>query len=293
MILAVLPTARRLAGALLLSAAAVLAGCGDGDVVARAGKTKVTVQEYQAFAAGLGGALGADRDAALQAVGERALLAEAARRDDVDDDPAVQARLAASRREILAAAYLDRTLEATLREDVLRKRYDAQREKLAKRRVHVAHVVARLGGAAPGDRATAHALIGRAYARVSRGEPFDQVARELSQDPGTAARGGDLGPLLEGQVDRGFFEAVAVLRAGETSKPFESPYGVHLVKALEDVQVVTPTFEEVRGRLAAEARTEGEAQLLAKLRAEVGLTLHPERLPGRARAGRLPEGEGR
>jgi parvulin-like peptidyl-prolyl isomerase len=293
MILAVHPTARRVAGALLLSAAGVLAGCGDGDIVARAGKTKVTALEYEAFAARLGGSLAEDRDAALRAVGERALLAEAARRADVDDDPAVQARLAATRREILAAVYLDRALESSVREDVLKKRYDVQRETLARRRVHVAHVVARIGGAAPGDRATAHALIGRAYARVSRGEPFEQVARELSQDPGTAARGGDLGPLLEGQVDSGFFEVVAKLRAGEMTKPFESPYGVHLVKALEDVQVVTPKFEEVRGRLAAEARAEAEAQLLANLRSEVGLTLHPERLPGRARAGGPREGEGR
>jgi parvulin-like peptidyl-prolyl isomerase len=273
------PVVRRLAGPV---AAAFLAACGDRDVVVQAGRTKVTLEEYQAFAARLGGALAANRDGALQAIGERALLAEAARKEDLDDDPAVRARLAASRREILAAAYLDRSLEVAVREDVLKKRYDAERSKLSKRRVHVAHVVARIAGGA-GDRAAAHALIGRAYARVSRGEPFEQVARDLSQDPGTASRGGDLGPLLEGQVDAAFFEAVAALRVGELSKPFESPYGVHLVKALEDVRVVTPAFEEVRSRLAAEARAEGETALLAKLRADVGLTVHAERVPEAAR----------
>lgn len=282
----------RLAG-LLVPVLTVLAGCGGGDVVAQAGKTKVGVAEYRSFAAGLGGRLAADPAASLQAVGERALLAEAARRDDLDDDPAVKARLAASRREILASAYLDRALEAAVREDVLKKRYDAEREKLARRRVHVAHVVARPAGIAPGDRAAAHAVIGKAYGRVAQGVPFEQVARELSQDPGTAARGGDLGPLLEGQVDPAFFEVVAALRAGETSKPFESPYGVHLVKALEDVQVVTPTFAEVRGKLAAEARTEAEAALLSKLRADIGVTLHPDRLPVAPVASRPREGDRR
>lgn len=282
---------RRLAGALLPVLAAV-AACGGGDVVVEAGKTRVTIPEYEAFAAGLGGALAVDRAASLQAIGERALLAEAARREDLEDDPAVRVRLAAARREILASAFLDRELEAVVREDALKQRYDAEQEKLSRRRVHVAHVVARVG-MAPGDRAGAHALIGRAYARVARGEPFDQVARELSQDPGTAARGGDLGPLLEGQVDATFFEAVAALRAGQTSKPFESPYGVHLVKALEDVQVVTPSFQEVRGKLAAQARAEAEAALLSKLRGDVGVKLHPERLAQRAAKARSPEGEGR
>lgn len=282
---------RRIAGA-LVPVLAALAACSGGEVVAEAGKTRVTVREYEAYAAGLGGALAADREGSLQAVAERALLAEAARRADLEDEPAVRVRLAAARREILASAFLDHELEAVVREDALKKRYDAARERLARRRVHVAHVVARVG-AAPGDRAGAHAVVGRAYARVARGEPFDQVARELSQDPGTAARGGDLGPLLEGQVDGAFFEAVAALRAGETSKPFESPYGVHLVKALEDVQVVTPTFQEVRGKLAAEARAEAEAALLTRLRGDVGVTLHPERLPVRVANTRSPGGEAR
>jgi parvulin-like peptidyl-prolyl isomerase len=235
-----------------------------------------------------------NRDAALEAVGVRALLAEAARREDLDDDPTVSARLAASRREILAAAYLEKALADAVREDVLRRRYDAIRDQLARRRIHVAHVVARPVNGDPSARAVAHAVVGRAYERVSRGEAFDSVARELSQDPVTAARGGDLGPLLEGQVDAAFFEAAAALRPGEVSKPIESPYGVHLLKALAAVEIIVPTFEEARGRLAAEARAEAEHALIERLRGDIGLELHPERLTRRSSAdAKAAGGEGR
>jgi peptidyl-prolyl cis-trans isomerase C len=265
------------AGFAVLALLASLAGC-DRSAVVEAGRTKVTRPEFEAYIGRRGGAGADDKAAALAELGRRALLAEAARRADLDEDPAVRARIAASRREILAQAFLERELSKADREDGLRKRYDEQKEALTKRRIHVAHVAFHARGGDAAARSAAQSRATRAYARLAGGEPFEKVAKELSEDSVTGQRGGDLGPLLEGQVDAAFFEAAAALRPGEFSPPIESPFGYHVLKALEPVERVVPTFEEVRGVLAAKARAESETKLLERLEEEIGVKLHPDRV---------------
>jgi parvulin-like peptidyl-prolyl isomerase len=108
----------------------------------------------------------------------------------------------------------------------------------------------------------------------------------MSDDAVTGRRGGDLGPLLEGEVDAGFFAAAAALHAGQVSKPVESPFGLHLIKALEEPSSVSPSFEEARGALAAQARREAQAKLLERLRRDIGVKVNRElAAPPRAAAG--------
>ena len=65
-----------------------------------------------------------------------------------------------------------------------------------------------------------------------------------------------------------FFSAAGALRAGETSRPFETAFGWHIARAVEDARVVAPEFDDVRGVLAAETRRDAEAKLLERLRGE-------------------------
>jgi hypothetical protein len=282
---------RPLAGVALLVLLASLSGC-DRSAVAEAGRTKVSRAELAYLSRRRGGSAD-DASAALRELGRRALLAEAARRADLDEDPLVVARLATSRREILAQAFLERELARADAEDGLRKRYDEQKEALTKRRIHVAHVAFHARGGDAQARAAAQSRATRAYARLSGGEPFEKVARDLSEDPMTSKQGGDLGPLLEGQVDAPFFEAAAKLRPGEYSAPYESPFGYHLLKALGPVERVAPTFDEVRGELAAKARAEAETKLLQRLQDQIGVELHPERVVKAETSKSKSEGGGR
>lgn len=281
---------RPLAGLTALVLIASLTGC-DGDVVARAGRTRVTRGELGVYLARRSAAV--DAEAAMAELGPRALLAEAARRDGLEDDPAVKARLAASRREILAQAYLDRELATADREDALRSRYAAQKDALTRRRVHVAHVVFLIRDGQPVARERARSEAARAYARLSGGEPFEKVAKALSEDPVSAARGGDLGTLAEGEVDAALFEAAAALRAGEISPPVETRYGFHVLRALAAPERVAPAFEDVRGSLAAAERSDAEQRLLARLRKDIGLEVRTERVREVARPKAQRGGEGR
>lgn len=59
---------------------------------------------------------------------------------------------------------------------------------------------------------------------------FEQMARLYSQDIGTAQKGGYLGAFGKGQMVPEFEEIVFQLHPGEISLPFETPYGIHIVK---------------------------------------------------------------
>jgi peptidyl-prolyl cis-trans isomerase C len=264
----------RFSRALVAVAALAVTAC-DRDVVISAGKTAVDTEGWRQFQSRRSAS--ADVDRGLEDLSSRLLLAEAGRRDGLDGQPEVKARLASARREILAQAYLDKELASADREDVLRQRYQAGQGGLVRRRIRPAHIAFRIKEGEAASHAAAESKAARAYARLAGGEPFEKLAQAMSDDPLTGAKGGDLGPLLEGEVDAGFFAAAASLKKGEVSRPVETPFGFHLIKALEELSTVTPSFEEARGRLAAEARREAQTKLLERLKGDIGVRLHRER----------------
>ncbi|MFP2930702.1 peptidylprolyl isomerase [Pyxidicoccus sp. 3LG] len=267
----------------------LLAACGDRDVVADVGGTALKRADVAWFWETRDG--DAAPEQALDALVDRALLAEGAVQAGLLNDPAVAARVEAARREVLANAYLDKVAAESGTEDALRQRYEKEKESLSRREVHVAHLVVRLRAEADARaRTEARARINLLYARVQGGEDFAAVAREASDDAATGAKGGDLGPVREGQVDPRFFQAVAELKQGELSKPFETAFGLHVARAVESPRTVVPTFQEARGELAARARHEAAKALEEQLRSRISVKRHPERLRELARPARS-EGE--
>ncbi len=69
--------------------------------------------------------------------------------------------------------------------------------------------------------------------RLQAGEDFAALARELSQDPGSAVAGGDLGFMARGVLERPFEEAAFALQPGQLSPLVETRYGFHLIKMEE------------------------------------------------------------
>ncbi len=268
---------RRIAQAVLCLIA--LASCGSKDVLATVGKAKLRRADLAQFASTRSRAVANQGPELLSSLVERALLAEGARRKDLHEDPAVQARLRAAEREILAEAYLDKELRAAADEPALRKRFEDTKESLKRRQIHVQQIVLRATSSSGAEaKQAAQSKAVDLYSRLREGADFAELAKASSEDAVTASRGGDLGPLLEGQVDQTFFEVAVALKKGEYSRPFETSFGVHIVRALEDPEVVVPRFEEVRGKLAAEARLEAQRKVLEQLRATVKVKTYPERL---------------
>ena len=82
----------------------------------------------------------------------------------------------------------------------------------------------------------------------SIGEDFAQVARDFSDDPGSALSGGDLGWSMPGQMVPAFEAVMDASEIGALSEPFRSQFGWHILEVLERRE--QDMSEEVKRRQA-------------------------------------------
>lgn len=85
----------------------------------------------------------------------------------------------------------------------------------------------------PRDDAATLALANELRQRLLDGEDFATLAAEYSDDPGSAANGGDLGWFGKGQMVAPFEEAAFSLPVGEISEPIKTDFGYHIIEVLE------------------------------------------------------------
>lgn len=102
-------------------------------------------------------------------------------------------------------------------------------------------------------------------AQLKSGASFEDLAKANSADPGSAAKGGDLGFFAAGNMVRPFDDAVNKLaKPGDLSEPVESQFGYHIIRLEDRREKGRQSFEEVRAQLVGEAKNAivTEARLL-------------------------------
>jgi len=83
--------------------------------------------------------------------------------------------------------------------------------------------------------------------RMLEGEEFSLLAKEFSEDPGSASRGGDLDWLSLGKTAPAFEKTMVASPVGETSEVFESEFGFHFLQVLE-IRTEDLTEEVIKDR---------------------------------------------
>ncbi len=87
--------------------------------------------------------------------------------------------------------------------------------------------------------------------RVKNGEDFAKLAKEFSDDPGSAANGGDLGVFGRGVMVKEFEDVAFSLKKGEISDLVKTPFGYHIIKVVDKVNEVQK-LEEVKDSIKAD-----------------------------------------
>ena len=126
----------------------------------------------------------------------------------------------------------------------------------------------------------AQALLKKLRKKVLDGADFAALAKKHSKDPGSAAKGGDLGWTSPGTFVAAFEEALASLSPGQISEPFKSRFGWHIVQLQEQRTTDVPDdLLQARAReLIVKQKREEETELwLRRLRDESYVEY---RLPG-------------
>ncbi|MDO8695746.1 MAG: SurA N-terminal domain-containing protein [Pseudomonas sp.] len=92
--------------------------------------------------------------------------------------------------------------------------------------------------------------------RLDQGEDFAKLAKEFSKDPGSAAKGGDLGYAAPGVYDPAFEEALYALKQDEVSAPVRSQFGWHLIKLLGVQAPQVPSFASLKDKLVNDLKAQ-------------------------------------
>lgn len=127
------------------------------------------------------------------------------------------------------------------------------------RQVRAAHLlvsVPQTGGSEAEDKA--RAKVADVIRRVKGGEDFGKLAAEVSEDPGSKTKGGELGWVKKGEMVPQFEEALFGLKQGEiTAEPVRTPFGYHAIKVFEmkaeSRKPLRDVAPQIRERLAGEA----------------------------------------
>jgi len=115
--------------------------------------------------------------------------------------------------------------------------------------VHVRHILMKTNELA--DDATVRGKLAALRERVLKGEDFAAIAQVTSQDPGSAADGGDLGWSGPGTFAPEFEQVLTTLKDGEISEPFHTQYGWHIAQMLGHRRF--DNSDEIKRRQAMEA----------------------------------------
>ncbi len=151
----------------------------------------------------------------------------------------------------------DLAAKVQVTDDQLKAYFEEQKQKTPERftqaeQRRVRHILIAVND--PKDDAAAKAKAEVALKRAQAGEDFAKLAKELSQDPGSAPQGGDLGWSERKAFVAPFADAAFSMKEGEIRGPVKTQFGYHVLK-LEGIQPAsTKTFEQAKADLESEYR---------------------------------------
>jgi peptidyl-prolyl cis-trans isomerase C len=148
------------------------------------------------------------------------------------------------KRAYFSGQVLEAAASAAVTEEALKKTYD---EKYAKavpaKEYDASHILVKTEEEAKAIKA-----------ELDKGGDFAAIAKEKSEDKGTAANGGSLGWFGVGMMVKPFEDAVVALEKGKTSDPVKSDFGWHIIHLNDVRDAAVPKLEDVKAELEGDLR---------------------------------------
>jgi len=169
----------------------------------------------------------------------RALIVEEAIANGLDKHPVVAGELENQRRNILAAAMIQKLVQGSpISDEQLKKEYDTAIAGAPAKEFKLRHILTENEGDAK-----------EVITKLKKGASFAKLAKEKSKDP-TGENGGELGWVNARQVGPEIADAAAALKKGAYGKtPVKTRFGWHVLM-LDDVRdLKLPEFGEVKGKI--------------------------------------------
>lgn len=122
---------------------------------------------------------------------------------------------------------------------------------------HARHILVAVNSdAKPEEVSAAEKKINELADKIKAGQPFAEVAKAFSNDPGSATNGGDLGWFGPSAMVKPFEDTVKTLPINTLSSPVRTQFGFHLIEVLESKPEEVKPFETVRQEIEATVQKE-------------------------------------
>jgi peptidyl-prolyl cis-trans isomerase C len=184
------------------------------------------------------------------------LLSNEGRKQNLQDDAEVKARVANFADQVIQEVVIRRYIDKLMTEEAIKARYD------------------RFVAEQPVEIRASHILVAteeearEIIRQLESGADFTTLARERSTDPTAQQNGGDLGYFIAEDMVPEFSRAAFALEKGENSKePVKSQFGWHVIKAMDKRARTAPPFEESREHMKELLSSELLTEYVTSLRA--------------------------
>jgi len=267
----------------------------DNAVVAKIGERKITLSDFKRvtdyFDAERQKMLETNpqlKETVLRQFIQSIVISDLAKQKGFDRNPAVKEQLQFFSDNFLANEYLKQEIaqKITVSDDELKSYYDSHKDEFkTQEMVKARHILVRVENSASDDEKKKAKDKAEMYLKkIKDGEDFAKLASDFSDDPGSKAKGGDLGFFPRGRMVKPFEDAAFSLKPGETSGIVETQFGFHIIKVEDRKDSSVESFDVVKERLKqklSQDRTRKElTDFIDKAMKDSKTEIYPEVLTG-------------
>jgi len=156
----------------------------------------------------------------------------------------------------------------------VRKAYEENLKRFEVKEARQASHILIMADATAESKKKAKARADEIYAQVNKNpKDFAALAKQNSQDPGSAANGGDLGFFERGSMVKAFDDAVFSMKPGDISQPVETEFGYHIIRLAGIRAGKAKSFEEARPEIESELKKQLASRKYAEMAESFSNTL--------------------
>lgn len=167
----------------------------------------------------------------------------------------VQEKLKLVEQQIVHQVFIEEYLEKNVTDKMITAEYEKLKKELAgKKEIKTSHILV--------DSAEKANEIKK---KLDKGESFEAMAKKHSADKGSAAKGGQIGYTVRGQLVPEYETAANSLGKGKISDPVKSQFGWHIIRLEDKRDIKVPTKKEAAAGLRQKLRSEILPEYIASL----------------------------
>lgn len=200
-----------------------------------------------------------DRKATIEELINRELIYNEAVKKGLNKKPEIAAEIANQTRNILAGAAIRDHMESTkFTDEAMKKEYESRIGAMTSKEYHARHILVNTEDEAK-----------TIISQLDKGGDFAAIAKDKSQDTGSAKEGGDLSWFEAGQMVKPFGDAVKAMEKDTYSKtPVQSQFGWHIIKLEDTRDIKPPEFEKVKDNVRSILQNKEVESYLANLKSK-------------------------